>query len=247
MDDPRRILNLPALLNARDLGGYPTLDGGRTRWRSLVRADDLVQLTPEGVAALADYGVRTVVDLRWPGEVNAALHPIPRDLKQVEYHQVSLLMATENEWGERSAGCTKEMWKCAVLDHTRPQIRRVLQVIAAADPQPLVFHCVAGKDRTGLIAALLLTLANVVPEAIAYDYVASGDRLRDAYVRRYPQLDPEQVAEFVRCPEEGVYNMLDYLVRQGGPRAFLRAIGLSGEEIDRLYLRLRDPVGQASA
>jgi protein-tyrosine phosphatase len=240
MDDPRRILHLPALLNARDLGGYPTQDGGQTRWRSLVRADDLVQLTPEGVDALADYGIRTVIDLRWPGEASAAPHPIPRDLKHVEYHQVSLLMASENDWGECIAGCTKEMWKCAVLDHTRPQLKRVLQLIAAADSKPLLFHCVAGKDRTGLIAALLLALANVVPEAIAYDYVASGERLREAYVRRYPQLDPEQVAEFVRCPEEGVYNMLDYLARQGGPRAFLRAIDLSGAEIDRLYTRLRE-------
>ena len=240
MEDPRRILHLPGLLNARDLGGYPTQDGAETRWRSLVRADDLVQLAPEGIAALADYGIRTVIDLRWPGEVSAAPHPIPRDLKHVEYHQVSLLMATENEWGERIAGCTKEMWKCAVLDHTRPQLKRVLQVIAAADPKPLLFHCVAGKDRTGLVAALLLALANVVPEAIAYDYVASGDRLREAYVQRYPQFDPEQVAEFVRCPEEGVYNMLDYLARLGGPRAFLHEIGLSGEEIDRLYTRLRE-------
>jgi len=241
MHDPRRILDLPALLNARDLGGYPTRDGAQTRWRSLVRADDLVHLTPTGIAALADYGVRTVVDLRWPDEVSIAPHPIPRDLKDVEYHQVSLLMETEDEWGECVAGCTKEMWKCAVLDHTRPQLKRVLQVIAAADPQPLVFHCVAGKDRTGLVSAMLLALADVVPEAIAHDYVASGDRLRDAYVRRYPQFDPEQVAEFVRCPEEGVYNMLVYLARQGGPRAFLHGIGLSGAEIARLYTRLRDP------
>ncbi|HEX8783009.1 MAG TPA: tyrosine-protein phosphatase, partial [Steroidobacteraceae bacterium] len=57
-------LQFPNLLNARDLGGYPTSDGAHTRWRSLVRADDLSQLTAEGLTALADYGVRTILDLR---------------------------------------------------------------------------------------------------------------------------------------------------------------------------------------
>src|SRR5207253_11363723 len=73
MQDHERLLHFPNLLNARDLGGYPTVDGAQTSWRSLVRADDQAQLTAEGVRALADYGVKTVVDLRWPEE--SALYP----------------------------------------------------------------------------------------------------------------------------------------------------------------------------
>jgi len=65
MHDPGRLLNFPSLLNARDLGRLSTLDGSHTRWRSLVRADDLAQLTRR-MRALADYGIETVVDLRWP-------------------------------------------------------------------------------------------------------------------------------------------------------------------------------------
>src|SRR2546421_6723706 len=78
MHDPARLLNFPSLLNARDLGGYPTLDGSHTRWRSLVRSDDLAQLTPAGVRALADYGIETVVDLRWPEEIAASPSPVAR-------------------------------------------------------------------------------------------------------------------------------------------------------------------------
>src|SRR3989475_858265 len=91
MHDPTRLLHFPNLLNARDLGGYPTVDGAQTSWRSLVRADDLAQLTAQGVRALADYGVETVVDLRWPEE--AALHPspVPAALPQVRYERISLL------------------------------------------------------------------------------------------------------------------------------------------------------------
>src|SRR2546429_1763595 len=87
MQDHERLLHFPNLLNARDLGGYPTVDGAQTSWRSLVRADDLAQLTAEGVRALADYGVETVVDLRWPEEAALYPSPVPAALPQVRYQR----------------------------------------------------------------------------------------------------------------------------------------------------------------
>jgi protein-tyrosine phosphatase len=113
-----------------------------------------------------------------------------------------------------------------------------LQVIAASSPGPLLFHCVAGKDRTGLIAALMLALADVVPDAIAYDYALSGENLREAYLRRYADCDPAEILEVVRCPEQGVHNMLEYLARVGGIRAYLEQIGLQAAEIEQLRARL---------
>jgi protein-tyrosine phosphatase len=236
-----RLLRFPGLLNARELGGYPTLDGATTRWRSLLRSDDLVQLTPEGVEALADYGVRTVVDLRWPTEVAARPHPLALGTREVRYHQVSLLAGDEMEWASLSGACTKEMWKCAVLEHTRPQLKEVLEIIAGAADEPLLFHCVAGKDRTGLIAALLLALADVEPEAIAADYAASTEQLADAYLLRYANLERAEILEALRCPEEGVHNMLAYLAQYGGAAGYLGAIGLDDSSIGRLRARLRQP------
>lgn len=232
-------LHFPRLLNARELGGQPTLDGATTRSHSLLRADDLVQLTAEGVQALADYGVRTVIDLRWPGEVAARPHPLARATQGVRYYQISLLASDEMQWALLSGECTKEMWKCAVLEHTRPQLKEVLEVIADAAREPLLFHCVAGKDRTGLIAALLLALADVEPDAIAADYAASTGHLAEAYLLRYPNLDRAEIFEALRCPEEGVRNMLAYLEQYGGAAGYLRAIGLSDARIARLRARLR--------
>jgi protein-tyrosine phosphatase len=234
-----KLLQFPGLLNARELGGYPTRDGAATRCRSLLRSDDLVQLTAEGVQALADYGVRTVVDLRWPAEVAARPHPLGLGERGVRYHQVSLLAGDEMEWASLTGACTKEMWKCAVLEHTRPQLRQVLEIIAAAAGEPLLFHCVAGKDRTGLIAALLLALADVEPEAIAADYAASTQYLVDAYMQRYSDLERAEILEALRCPEEGVHNMLAYLEQYGGAAGYLRAIGLDEAKIGRLRARLR--------
>lgn len=227
------------LLNVRDLGGHPTVDGAVTRKRSLLRADDLAQLSAEGLQALADYGLQTVLDLRWPQEIAAAPSPVPARLAQVRYVRVSLLTEDPEQWGALGGYCAKEQWKSAVLERLQPQLRVALATIAQAAPGPLLFHCVAGKDRTGVIAALLLALAEVLPEAIAADYAASSANLREAYLRRHPDEDPAAIIEAVRCPPQAVYNMLDFLDRAGGIRAYLGAIGLTPEEIGSLRARLR--------
>lgn len=237
---PRRRLDFPGLLNARDLGGCPTLDGGCTRWRSLARADDLAQLDAAGLAALADYGIETVIDLRWRAEVERHPSPIPAALPQVHYRQVSLLTPTEDEWRERSADASKELWNCVVLEQVRVELREVLGAIAAAAPGPLLFHCIAGKDRTGLVAALLLALADVVPEAIAHDYALSSVNLRDGYLERYAHIEPQKILTALHCPEEGAHNMLKFLAHAGGVRTYLREIGLAGDEIAALRARLRE-------
>jgi protein-tyrosine phosphatase len=240
MHDSQRVLDFPALLNARDLGGYPTTDSARTRWRSLLRSDDLAQLTPEGVQAMARYGIETVVDLRWPEEVEIDPSPVPRSLPHIRYRQISLLAESTAQWRELNNDCAKEMWKCTVLEQVRNELRDVLRFIATSSPGPLLFHCVAGKDRTGIIAALLLAVADVEPEAIAYDYAESAANLRDAYLVRYADSNPAAIIEAIRCPEEGVHNMLRYLERLGGIEAYLENIGLTAVEIAALRARLRD-------
>ncbi len=229
----------PTLLNARDLGGNPTTDGAVTRSRSLVRADDLAQLSPEGFEALADYGIATVLDLRWPEEIAAAPSPVPLVLPNVRYLTVSLLADSPADWIARGGICAKERWKCTVLERLQPQLREALAAIAAAGPGPLLFHCVAGKDRTGVIAALMLALADVAPAAIAADYAVSAGNLWDGYLSRYRDSDPAAIIESLRCPEEAVHNMLAYLDHAGGTRAYLGGIGLGAAEIARLRARLR--------
>jgi protein-tyrosine phosphatase len=213
----------PSLLNARDLGGHPTTDGAVTRRRSLLRADDLAQLSPAGLEALTDFGVETVLDLRWPEEIAAAPNPVPRQLPGVRYLSVSLLAANPADWIALGGRCSKEQWNCTVLERLQPQLKKALTAIAAAAPGPLLFHCIAGKDRTGVIAALLASTVN----------------LRDAYLSRYPDVDAPALIRSLLCPEQAVHNMLDYLDHAGGIRAYLGGIGLDAAEITRLRARLR--------
>ena len=86
----------------------------------------------------------------------------------------------------------------------------------------------------------MLTLADVKPEAIASDYAESTRMLGNAYLNRYQDASPEDILESVRCPEESVHNMLDYLRKRGGIREYLQDIGLNEMEIARLRARLRD-------
>jgi protein-tyrosine phosphatase len=246
MHDPRRILSFPSWYNARDLGGYPTSDGQTTRWGSVLRADDPGQLTPQGLEALAGLGVTTVVDLRWPQEITASPNPIARGLPQIRYHNISLLARTEDEWGTLCGEIPKERWVCCVLEHCRAELKEVLGTIADAAPGPLLFHCVAGKDRTGAIAALLLALADALPEAIAYDYAMSAENLREHYLVRYAELGRDEILEAVRCPPQGVHNMLAYVQEYGGIEGYLQDIGLTPGSVAHLRSRLRSPASRAS-
>lgn len=233
-----RDLQFPHLLNVRDLGGCRTKDGRETRWRALVRADDLYRLTPEGAQALLAYGVHTIIDLRWPADV--ATHPnlLQQSSEALHQQQLSLLGASVETWQAVRALGPKEQFNCLVLQHFQPELRTVFQAIAAAPPGGVLFHCVSGKDRTGVVAALLFALVEVETATIVEDYGRSTAKLRDAYLAAYPD---EQAAtlERVRCPPEQIHNMMAYLgAYYGDTASYLQAIGVTHDEVGQLKERL---------
>lgn len=232
-------LRFPKLLNARDLGGYTIRGGTRTRARSILRTDDLWRLTAGGAQALVDYGVRSVIDLRWPRERQIRPSVFQHGAHGVRYTHVSLLDGSEEAWNAKSPGVPKEKWNCAVLDHAGDEMARVLSAVAGAPRGVVLFHCAAGKDRTGIIAAMLLAAVDVEPDEIAEDYSISTDYIRDIYLASHPPEAREAVMEDVRCPPEQIYNMLAHLERRyGGTMRYLRHIGLDSADIEQIRSRL---------
>jgi protein-tyrosine phosphatase len=235
-------LNFPQLLNVRDLGGYPTRDGRETKWKSVLRADELNRLTAEGAAALMEYGVRTVIDLRFPHEARERPNLAELDASRLNCIHICLCGGDSEAWKTfYHKGGSKDMWNCAILEDSKEPIGAVMRAIAHAPAGGVLFHCVSGKDRTGIIASLLLAIADVEPAAIERDYTISTDNLRDAYIGSKTGEEREAVLHRVHCPAEQIHNMLAHLdKRYSGVTGYFHEIGLTADEASQLKNRLLD-------
>jgi protein-tyrosine phosphatase len=245
-DNPHRHLTWDGCYNIRDLGGYPSAYG-TTRWGVFVRSDSLTRLTERGRSALINYGIRTIIDMRSRRERTGELHPFATiaAARGPRYYVHPLFDEYDNESIARIAASRTlaEMYE-VVLDHFSGQILTVLRSIAAAPAGGVLFHCHAGKDRTGLIAMFLLAIAKVPDEIIIHDYALS-DRflgaINEEILARYVGEPQEQrrVARLLHTRPEYMRATLERLnLRYGGPVGYLRHVGIYDDEIVQLRRRL---------
>lgn len=237
-------------LNVRDLGGHPTEDGGETRFGVYVRADNVERLTETGWRALVDYGVRTVVDLRLAAERTGAP---PDDLPIVALHRPLVPDFGHPDWEEintLSLGAvppdSTRVVYIEFLERYRDRFGEAVSTIATADDGGAVlFHCMGGKDRTGLVTALLLRLAGVVRQAVAADYAQSGSNLQplhDEWIAAALDDDERELRiRITATPAEAMLGVLDTLDRRyGGVEGYLRSAGVREPELTGIRARLRE-------
>jgi protein tyrosine/serine phosphatase len=244
-------LDWEGCLNVRDLGGLPTEDGGRTRAGTVVRSDNIRSLTDAGWRSLAAHGVARIVDLRWPEEL---AEDAPRDV-EIEVVHVSVLGdAYDREYVAELDAHLAAVEDVAdhyafsyvdFLERYRGRFGRALAAVADADG-PVVVHCMGGKDRTGLIAALLLRLAGVDRATIGADYALSSANLAPATARWVASAanDDERSKreKLSHTPAEGMVRTLAEIeTRYGDVSSYLRAAGLTDAQIERLRGRLVAP------
>ena len=245
-----RQLDWDGCVNVRDLGGLPASGGARIREAALVRSDTVGRLTARGWEALVAHGVRTVLDLRWAAERVA---DPPRKV-DVDVVHVSLLGDDEADYArglyERLASIDDFAMRtvAAYTDMLETwQERFVRAVAAAADARPgaVLVHCSAGKDRTGLVVALLLGLAGVEPGVIAADYAATTPALPELHRRWIEDARDEREhawrasKQVQSTPAEALAGVLEGLERRhGGIEAYARAGGLDDARLARLRERL---------
>lgn len=232
-----RRLAIDNIKNARDLGGFPTLDGKVTSWGKFLRTATLDDAKDRDIKFLKDYGVKSLIDLRRESEIPFESQSYKKLQENFDYHQISL--APDKGLREKeirqiinreiSIGSTYR----TLIDNYK-KIREIMEILSQ-DNGISLFHCQEGKDRTGIISMILLGLANVSRSDIIADYEISSAYL--GYVERYDENEPYSVFR-ITSP----YNMkeaYEYLIRKYESfEAYLAYAGVDKEIIEKLKGKL---------
>ena len=204
--DPRRLIRLDAVHNFRDMGGYPTADGRTTRWRTLFRADGLYRLTGDdleaGARARAAHGDR-------PAHATPSSHDrgtFPHDRHPVDFHHVPVIDSTWQHLDRRATPTTRPTsWSgptTTCCDEGAQRFAEALEQLSQPDALPAVFHCAAGKDRTGMLAMLVLGCLGVPHEYIVADYALTAEGMER--MRAWPQREVPGAVRAHRLAAVGV-------------------------------------------
>lgn len=233
----QRHLPLEGSYNIRDVGGYTTGDGGTTRWRTFLRADSLHRLTPVGQQELIDYGVRTVIDLRHERELVAAPAVFANSCV-VNYVNISLMEEAAPNAEPRYWPDLEGLYK-HMLDERQEMVKAVFDAMTQ-EAFPVLINCTAGKDRTGIITALMLGIADVDHATIAEDYELTahfGGEMFDLFRAQAAKAghDMDILERFLQVKPETMLNTLAHLESAyGNVLTYLQQIGLTAAQLDRL-------------
>jgi protein-tyrosine phosphatase len=253
-----RLLRLENAVNLRDLGGYPARDGKRIKWGMLYRSGSLGKLTDHDLKYLEALDIRLVCDLRHTRETLSEPDRIP--VGAVYWHSP---LDTDDRtrsnrrlraliWNPKQLGdLMLETYTDVMLDGNAKMFGEVLRRLSNPENLPALFHCTAGKDRTGIAAMLLMLALGVPEEVIVADYTLSNLYYRDYLdyarkaVERYKWLgvNPDNMYPLLVADARTIQHALDHLRKKyGNINAYLRdAAGVDEQTQERLCALLLEP------
>lgn len=226
MNHAIRRIDFEGIANFRDLGGY-VCSGGVTKWGVFYRSTSLYKATEADRKRLKELGVDTVVDLRYPHEVKQYPDRLPEGVRWYNY-SIMGTVPVEAIRVNSSVPQTRTLIRMyrQILSYGQPQIAAAIRTLLAAKG-PAVFHCAAGKDRTGIIAMLLLRTVGVSSEDILSDYMVSQN-----YVKWFT----EDVSGSHVQNMELLLNQIEE--KWGTAKNYLQYCGILDKEIEMLYKKL---------
>lgn len=228
-------LPIKTALNARELGGYINNKHEALKEGNFIRSGGISELSDDDCAYLYNYGVRTVIDLRSASERASKPDRLInyKDIKTVAF---SLSEDADPKQIQATSMGSLDQLYCRILDNSQRIIGDIFKLILSSR-KTVLFHCTAGKDRTGVLAMLLLKLADVDEETIINDYAASYEYLTPFVIKLQKQLEDIHMKLPMHVFESDPENMaktLAYFNQRYTIRGYLMAAGLSEEEIDEL-------------
>lgn len=235
-------LAIDGLINLRDLGGLPTASGATTLPGRLLRSESPHSLSDSGLRELLDLGIGAVVDLRTTSEREQR----PSPLTEAGIHTSHAPIFTDDEDYPDHLATAAEVY-CWWLRERQRGVAAAMSAVADAPSAPILVHCHAGKDRTGVVVGLVLRLAGVSVDDIADDYAVSGVQLaemlaRDRVTALERGMDAARAERLFTVRREAMVQTMECVdLEHGGPVSLLRAIGLGDGRIERLTNLLLSP------
>lgn len=235
-----RSLSLTGATNFRDLGGYAGLDGRTVRWRRLFRSDHLAGLTPQDQATVSALGVTRAFDFRGVAERAAVPYALPGVASHSLAIEPTVLQNMQDMLRSGHTLTAPDMVRLmqdtyrAFVHHNSPRFAELFAHLLAADA-PLVFHCTAGKDRTGFAAALILLALGVPRPVVMQDYLLTNELFRVPPVLR-SRASPEVLEVLWRVQADFLEASLHAVEADYGdvPRYLATALGVGAQEKARL-------------
>ena len=230
-----RHLPFEGCFNFRDIGGYPAANGRTIRWGRYFRTGRQDRMTEGDLSRLRDLNIRTQIDLRRPDEAQEQGRG-PLERLGATYHNIAVIPTGGTDQLSRVVGDTGISGRryLAYLDFGSDCWRRMFELFADAEGHPIVVHCTAGKDRTGVCTAFLLSVLGVERAMIEADYALTNrDVARQVdFIERTTGLpagmNRETLLRAAGIPEQAMGDFLDRLEeRWGGAVGYLRSIGIS--------------------
>jgi len=237
-----RHLDWEGCFNVRDLGGLPAAGGHVTRRGALVRGDALDRLSPASRRALEAHGVRTILDLRTDGEHRNGNGAGPPRVATVRVPLARIEdRAFRDRWRDRPVFCTPLVYE-PFLDRFAGSATAAVAAIAHAEPGGVAFHCAGGRDRTGLVAGIVLTLVGVAPDDIVADYALSAPRMPPRFAALGLPDPAAAIAAFLRDEGTTAEAALLAFLHDVDVPARMRAAGLTDGDVAALCDRALEPV-----
>lgn len=237
---PTRSLKLTGASNFRDLGGYLGQGGRKVRWRRLFRSDHLAALTADDLATLAKLGLARACDFRGEAERAALPYALPGVVAYslpieptVAQRLKELLEAGRRPTAQETVHLMQQTYRAFVHDNS-PRFAELFAHLLDSDA-PLVFHCTAGKDRTGFAAALILLALGVAPPVVMQDYLLTNELFR--VPKASSGLVPQAVLDVLWRVQEDFLEAALHAVETdygGVPQYLARALRLGPKEQARL-------------
>ncbi|RHM58967.1 MULTISPECIES: tyrosine-protein phosphatase [Coprobacillaceae] len=230
-----RLLHIPHVTNVRDLGGYETQDGYYTKAHKFIRSACPSKIDEAGKKQLYDYGIRTVVDLRSPFEVEQLPHPL-KEYQDIEYYHIDLL---QSQNFSLIADNIKEYQDLSgfyifMIEANKNQMKKIFEIFYEHPYDAIMFNCSAGKDRTGVVSALLLDLAGCHEYDIVKDYSESFENNKPI-LDQLKGMIKEEDEKFLGSDPRIMMKFLAYLRETyGSAKEYLLQCGLDEEQIQEI-------------